>query len=623
MNMKKIIYLLGMILFFTLGITSCIDVVDRKDLEHLTADDVWQDPSLLKGFMDEVISQTVPGWGAYGNGTWTHSTDEGYGMYNTEYLYDNLNVNTVNPVWHYGIIRNVNKFLDNVDLCPTSKLTESLRNQYVAQMLFARAWLYFDMVRYYGGVPLLLHEQAYGVDDLNVERAKTSECSAQIIQDLDAAIAFGDDFPMKWTGNEAGRISRAAAIALKGRILLYYASPQFTKETPGGTKPVAQRWQEAYDATKAAKDQLAAAGYGLMNPNPANFEDAKKTYTDIFFKEIDNPENTEAIWVKRYFYPNYTTDGDQSQRDADANLEFANAFLNADGTPYTGIIAPAGGEAGFSSGITTAPFWIGREPRFYVSVAYNGSNYPLYRNGSSAVNEDATGRMTYHWNFWGGQAPYRDNTRTENGGMQMRKMVDDAQKYHLAEGNRCGTDWILIRYAEVLLNYAEAAAKTGHEPDAIQVLKDIRKRAGIPSGDGNYGLSAGLTGDALILAIVKERQIELACEQFRIHDLRRWRLYTDELAGWKLNGIKRHTIKAKPKEGVELTDELLAAQDINANPDSYFDLFENHIYTVDGSAIGVSERQYFYPIAYETHIRKNPKLQQTNGWDGGTFNPYE
>jgi hypothetical protein len=123
--------------------------------------------------------------------------------------------------------------------------------------------------------------------------------------------------------------------------------------------------------------------------------------------------------------------------------------------------------------------------------------------------------------------------------------------------------------------------------------------------------------------VEKERQVELAYEQFRVHDLRRWRLYTDALAGWKLNGVKRHTIKAIPKADVELTDELLAAQDIDADPDSYFDLFENHIYAVDGSEIRVSEREYFYPIAYELHIRKNPKLQQTIGWDGGTFNLYE
>jgi hypothetical protein len=589
--------------------------VDRKDLEHLVADDVWQDPVLLKGFMDEVIRQTVPGWDTRAN-----ESDESYGQYSNDYLLDNLNVNSINPAWHYEKIRNANKFLDNVDNCPVSKLSESLRNQYVAQMLFVRAWLYFDMVRYYGGVPLILHEQAYGVDDLNVERAKTSECFEQIIKDLNAAIDFGDDFPMKWTNNDAGRISRAAAIALKGRVALYYASPLFSKETPAGTKTADQRWQEAYTATKAAKEELATAGYGLMNPNPASFEDAKNTYKDIFFKEIDNADNIEVIWVTRYFYPNYTQSGDELQRDADANLEFVNAFLNADGTAYTGITVPTGGASGVSSGTTTAPFWIGREPRFYASIAYNGCVYPLFRNGAVAADLDATGRMIHYWNFLGAQAPpYRDNRNPQNGGIQIRKMVDDTQKYY-SDGNRCGTDWVVCRYAEVLLNYAEAAAKAGHEDEAIQVLKDIRKRAGITAGGGNYGLSAGLTGDALLLAIIKERQLELACEQFRVHDLRRWRLYTDGLAGWKLNGIKRHTIKANPK--VAISDALLASQDIDANPSDYFNLFNNEIHAVD-EVINVSERQYFYPIAYELHIRKNPKLQQTIGWEGGTFNPYE
>jgi len=132
------------------------------------------------------------------------------------------------------------------------------------------------MVRLYGGVPLLLHAQSAS-EDLYVSREKTSVCIQQIITDLDDAIAVNADFPMTRSDAEAGRINRASALALKGRILLYYASPQFSSQTPAGTKDAATRWNEAYAANKAAADQLTVAGYGLFRPDPADAEEASGT----------------------------------------------------------------------------------------------------------------------------------------------------------------------------------------------------------------------------------------------------------------------------------------------------------------------------------------------------------
>jgi hypothetical protein len=616
--------------------------MEKKDLENLLADDVWQDPYLVKGFMDEVMRTNIP----VHERDFLKNCDESYGQYNNGVVYDQITINDESgrsglgiDRWLYGRfgtdanksniggnIRDINKFLENIDKCPTDRLTTSLRNQNEGQMLVLRACLYFDMVRSYGGVPLILHEQRLD-EDLNVERAKTSECIAAIVADLDAAIAFGDDFPMQWTGNDAGRISRAVALALKGRVLLYYASPQFSKETPAGTKSAEVRWTEAYNACKDAKDQLAAAGYGLMHPSPASFDEAVENLKDIFVTEIGGG-NTEVIWAKKYNYPNYTMDWDKQIRPTssggegqEVTLEMANAFLNANGSEYTGLSIPAGGAPDVSLVTTPAHFWIGREPRFYTNIGYNGCIWSLFREVSYAGDEDGTGRMRHQWTFDDGVDPYDNSRRMELGGLRIRKMIDDKQRYWTSDGNRCGTDWVLCRYAEVLLNFAEAAAKTGKPAEAIQVLKDIRKRAGIPAGDGNYGLSASLTGDALILAILKERQLELTFEGFRYHDLRRWRLFTDEIAGFKLNGTRRHTVKPKLKN--ELDPDALAAADIDANPSSYFDLFTNHIYSFDAQDISFGEREYFYRISYEKNIRINPNLKQTNLWEGGTFNPYE
>ncbi len=150
-----------------------------------------------------------------------------------------------------------------------------------AQALVLRVWRYFQMVRVYGGVPMILTPQEVA-DDLYVSRNKTSECIDIMIKDLDTAIAT---LPWKWTGMTKDVLQKAAAMALKGRILLYYASPQFN---PNGDK---NRWETAYQENKKAMEQLAENGYGLYN-----------NYENIWFDEM----NEEAVFVTRYQEPGMT-----------------------------------------------------------------------------------------------------------------------------------------------------------------------------------------------------------------------------------------------------------------------------------------------------------------------------
>jgi hypothetical protein len=615
MKNNKLLYV---IFLFSVSLFGCADILDKKNLENLVADDIWQDPTLLKGFMDNVMKDHLPG-----RETWDAICDESYGQYDLGLPYDNIAMSVGGSSnqgiqyieqWNYSAIRNINKFLDNVDKCPEDKLPAALKNDYVAQMKSLRALKYFQMVRLYGGVPLLLHEQSAS-DDLYVKREKTSVCMAQIIQDLDDAINIGDDFPMKRDDANGGRISRSVALALKGRILLYYASPQFSSQTPAGTKDAATRWNEAYTANKTALDQISAAGYGLFRPNPASHEEAVQNYYDMYSEAYENG-NPEIIWAERYQYPVKTW----SNLGGGIVMELVNAFANADGSPYTGLDLPVAGSAAVSLGVYNAPYWQGREPRFYHTVFYNGKVSPGYKLNAIQTDLDEKGRQIHQWTFIGGaSAPFNDCSRLDVLGTGHSKFNDPDINNTIPDGNHSGMDWPLIRYAEVMLNLAECAAKTDREAEAVQILKDIRKRAGIPAGSNNYGLG-NPTGEALILAILNERRIELAFEGFRFWDIRRWRLFTDPIAGYKVNGVTRHTMKAQPK--VEITPEVLATIDDN-NPDSYFEVFDNHIYSMDASPFVVSERQYFYRIAYEEHIKKNPNIEQTILWENGTFNPYE
>jgi hypothetical protein len=535
-------------------------------------------------------------------------------------------------------------------------------------MLTLRAYLYFDMVRTYGGVPLILHAQALD-EELGVPRSKTSECMAQIIKDLDEAIAIPDEYFPVTQRNDAnfGRINKAVALALKGRILLTYASPQFTFKTPAGTKPAEERWREAYDACREARDRLAAAGYGLFRPNPASPEEAIRNYHDLFIGE-EYEMNEEVVWVRRYKanIDNFSLDKDYRPVTAGGGgfsptLEFANAFGKADGTPYESLVIDYSRDAGQTIGAVTQPgntpgdgitgvaYWQNREPRFYATIGYNGAHWPLIRRGQAALPDDIVNGMLQHqwiFNQTAAHPPFDQAykaTDNRGEGLLVRKFADETRDYDRTN-EQCGTDWSLIRYAEVLLNLAEAAAMTGKPDEAYEALDAIRRRAGIPQGDNFYGLGRQ-TGKALIADIMHERAVELAFESFRFYDVRRWRQFSEDIVpgktslyGSRLNGLRRHTIKANLKktesaglrtDKIEAANAIVAAGDLNgqAGTAKYFELFYHEIMLYDSEDIRYNpERQDFLRIPY-SHIRSNPVIAQTAGWTDdrgpGTFDPYE
>src|SRR5206468_8836899 len=228
------------------------------------------------------------------------------------------------------------------------------------------------------------------------------------------------------------------------------------------------RWQNAYDGNLAARDYLTSQGFGLY-----------QDFAGLWFVDM----NKEAIFVRRYSYPisvhNWaaaTRPLDVSQGATGANRptwEMVKAFPMRDGRPIAGNPA-----------YDTLYFWKNRDPRFYATIAYNGAVWEL---------SGKTGRR--EWTYVGGEI----NNPTPTG-FYTRKAVDPSLD-PFGAGN-AATQWIEIRYAEVLLNLAEAANATGHTQEAYDQLKLVRARAGIdPGADGLYGLDAGLAGDQLQAAI--------------------------------------------------------------------------------------------------------------------------
>ncbi|MDR1103487.1 MAG: RagB/SusD family nutrient uptake outer membrane protein, partial [Tannerella sp.] len=272
--MKKINDILTIVVCMLLC-TNCSGVLDKNDLGSMSDKTVYDNAQFALMVLDNLHRDMVPGWDA-GN---AENCDEAGPDRVPRYPWGQASTDDFGSLKDtYSNIRRINMFLENLAAGSIDPKTKDL---YSAQALIMRAWIYFDLVRKYGGVPIVGEAQKTS-DDLFTPRSKASECIRFIVQDLDGAIAVAD-FPYTWSGNDAGRLSKAAALALKGRVLLYWASPQFNPDSDR------ERWTQAYSANREAKEKLEANGYGL-------FED----FYRLWFEEM----NREVVFVKRYQEPN-------------------------------------------------------------------------------------------------------------------------------------------------------------------------------------------------------------------------------------------------------------------------------------------------------------------------------
>ncbi|WP_316793661.1 RagB/SusD family nutrient uptake outer membrane protein [Pedobacter frigoris] len=550
-----------------LGLQGCKKVLDKKDLSAVPEDLVWNNVDLSTQFLNNIYLNTLSGWPSPTD----HNSDEAGGGFA---MYGQLTINSVN-YWPYATIRSVNLLLQEV---PGTNYPQADKDRLKGQALFLRAWLYFQLVSRYGGVPILLVPQALE-EDLNVKRNKTSECIAQIIKDLDEAAVL---LPPSWNADNEGRITKAAALSFKGRVLLHYASEQFTPTQ------MQSRWETAFQANKAAMDLLTQQGFTLM-----------PSFSNLWF--VEGSSNKEAILVTRYNNPGRTQTRDASVRPLEESqnftggdqptLELVRAFPMKNGLPITD---PA-------SGYDANTYWLNRDPRFATTVVHNGDAWAL---------SGKTGRI--QWTFKGAESQGGSGTS-----FYSKKAIFEGYKPFDAE--RSGTDWIEIRLAEVMLNYAETANETGNTQIAYDMLTAIRKRAGIEPGTNNlYGLKASMTPGEMRNAILNERFLELAFEGKREQDLRRRRLYGPLLNGKKRMGYDVTLVSGTPSAFFT----AYATGNINLNT-SYFTYFKETEKPIDlTNVIAYKDEYYFFAIP-QSHLQVNPNLEQTKGWPGGTFDPLQ
>lgn len=567
--MKKIIATL----LIMLGcFPSCMDVLDKEDLKSISSENVWIDPVLCTAYVDALYTY-LPGWDtsvadasdeATGGGGWTDGTvtpDNLIKFTDKDPLSgDNK---TYNWYWPYDRIRYANVFIRNIQDPALTTIEADLAARLLLEARFVRAYLYFELVKRYGGVPLLTEPQEQQ-DDLMVKRASTKACFDFIIGELEAC---AKDLPDQYEAADLGRVTKGAAQAFLGRVWLFRASKQFN---PSGN---IELWKTAYKVNKDALAYLKGQGYELQ-----------ADYGQLFLDEM----NKEVVFAVRYVNPGRTQNRDAAVRPikfsqnntggCHPTQEVIDRFPTVDGKNFTiGDLQP---------GQDIRDLWKNRDQRFYATIVYQESTY---FNETMLLNENAENDYAYGKNI---------GSRT---GYYSKKAID--QTLTVTDCQSSGTDFIDIRLAEVMLNYAEAAVETGALGEAFDMLKEIRHRAGIKEtvpGDPElagklYGLDPGMGQDAMREAVRNERFVELLFEQKRLWDLRRWMIHHELLIGQD----KRHALVMTLK-----TDGT----------------YDWYLFDRDNTPMKNDVNMYFLPMR-RGEMSNNPNLEQTKGWENGTFDP--
>ena len=512
--MKKLL----VFLFAAVALTTACrkdDFLEPKT-SALTEDTVFADSTRTMAFLARIygdvgFSFIKTRWSTHGNTE--VATDDAEYMYSGSTQYAVVLYNgTESPLnfpftdfWQtpWDNIRRCNLLLSKL---PTTPLSKRLQARMAAEARFLRVWYYENLLLCFGGVPLI-SDQVYDIDDyINLPRAPYADCLSYLTQELDAIAAQLPE-ANGYAAADYGRITRGACLALKSRLLLEAASPLFNggAETQDGelarlvSYPTydAGRWQQAADAAQAVintgayslgMDNTTAPGYGfysvfLQRVNPEY----------IFF--VNRPANRDLE-----FYYNPPTRGGASYSTPTQNI--VDAFPMKNGKPITDA----------TSGYDAKNPYLNRDPRFYYTIIYNTALYYQVSAGALAP--------VYTYEGGTSDAYVKENSSS---GYYCRKMCDVNIAYN--SSFTTGRGWPLLRYAEVLLTYAEAINEAGQPALAYPKLVELRRRAGLDAGlEGLYGMKGGMSQAEMRDFIRNERRIELAYEDHRWHDIRRWKI---------------------------------------------------------------------------------------------------
>lgn len=621
MNKIKVISFSVIIALFT--VSGCNDdFVNTKPLTEVLSEEVWRDPGLADAFVTEI-------YGGLGNGGFDEQmlaslTDEAI------FTHPGRGINTItesrsnpaDPGWinntiawgnMYARIRACNLALENLETPQFND--EALVARLKAEALFMRAYFYHQLVRYYGAVPLVSTSYELDQPDYSVARNTFEECVNFIVADADAAAALLDGRAMV-----TGRATKAAALALKSRILLYAASdlhdvPTATAKSTlladfaaagnaallgytSGTRM--ERWQKAQTAAKAVLD-MPGFGYALGLAVPATPSEGANNYMNISLAR--NSGENELIFA-RYFINSKPENGGRQ-----GLFNGPNGYHNwAGNAPIQNLVDDYemmdGTRFDWSNPAHAAAPYNNRDPRLVATILYDGATWkprPADVAAKDPANQIQTGQYEITDNTGAKRAYFGLDTRQSsvedwNGtrtGYYTRKFIDPNPAV-VDQNTWQQIPWPVFRYTEAVLNYVEASIELNQENEARTWLNKIRFRAGMPAVVD--------AGDALRQRYRNERRVEMVYEEQRYHDARRWMIAPETLG--------------KKARRINITATLLPGKDVKLykyDPTSY--LYKYEVFDIDP---GIENRlwldkMYFLPI-HRDEMNRNSKLVQNPGF---------
>jgi starch-binding outer membrane protein, SusD/RagB family len=463
-------------------------------------------------------------------------------------------VNTVDDPYSsmYYFLRMTNVFLEKA---PTSVIfpVEDIP-QLRGEAFFLRAMYHFELFKRFGRIVLATRVFS-ATENLNLPRNSVEEVVKQISDDCDSATAL---ITPVWTGAgtaapyddgydaaNRGRATKAAALALKSRLLLYYASPLYNPSN------VPSRWQAAANAAKAVIDLNK---HSLMTRAQLAQLWDYNVAASVYNKEVIFASTAAATNVIEMYNAPVGFNGALGRTDPTQDL--VDAFEMSNGKPITDP----------TSGYNPQQPYLNRDPRLGLFIVYNGS---IFKTGTLSRAVET---------FDGGLDNVQTNPNSTKTGYYMRKFLSESATFNVPSAAQRRRPWIYFRYAEILLNYAEALNEAaGPTSDVYTYINMIRVRAGLP------GLPLGLSQDEMRQRIRNERRVELCFEEQRFYDVRRWKIGEATFNG--------------PVHGMHITK---TGTTLTYNPF----VVENRVFTA---------KNYLFPIS-QTELNKAPALEQNPGY---------
>ena len=626
--MKNILKNIVLIICGALLISSCKrDFLNTKQLNAISSDATWKDAGLAQAFVTDIYNGLQNG-GFYEQQLASIS-DEAVFVHPGRGI-NIINEGTLSPSnlgwqdgtyeWNtmYNRIRPCNLSLENLwkGGFPDQELNDRLRGE----AHFLRAYFYQQLLRYYGAVPIVDH--TYGInEDYSIARNTYEECVNFIVGDCDSAAILLDGKDLA-----KGRATKLSALALKSRVLLYAASDLHDIPTAKANSTLiasypnpellgyvsgdrTARWQAAKDAAKAVLD--AGSGYKLDLSAPASAADAQAYYTSIAMgggsngPGIDKAASVELLF-ERDFSPQTVSGGPGTDGTSVGLDNGPNGYHNwAGNVPIQELVDDYemmdGTKFDWTNPTEKAAPYKNRDPRFYATILFDGADWKP-RDKITSNPDPANQIQTGQYQGAGATTIAGLDTRqsvVENWnaswtGYYMRKFIDPDPAV-VDNNTRQYVPWPVLRYTEAVFNYAEACIELGEDAEATTWLNKIRFRAGMPA--------ITETGTALRDRYRNERRIEMAYEEQRYHDARRWMIAPSTLG--------------RPVIDINVVGTLKAGQ-VAPSPYRHDETIYNYSYTpfIDNGLENRTwvDKMYFRPLSRD-EVNKNSKLIQNPGYD--------